>query len=215
VSILGRLAGNKGTVSSALGKELALEVLEGGRSDILTECVELTTYHASEAASKNVRAGAAKVVEVVAEARPELVAPHLSELLPALSVEEPQPRWAIIRVMGFCAGLDPPGAREAIVHAEQYLSTKEGLVLATSADLFLGDLGAVSREDAARVFAALERSMARPLDNEPDWLLESLIKVYPNLDSAERDKARAFAEGYRDAARKATRQRAGRLLALK
>jgi hypothetical protein len=54
-------------------------------------------FEKSKLNQKHVRAGAAKVVEIVAENRPELVAPHLSKLLPALSVEEPQTRWAIKR----------------------------------------------------------------------------------------------------------------------
>ena len=84
-------------------------------------------------------AGAAKAVEIVAEVRPELVAPHLGELLPALSVKEPRTRWMTIRVMRFCAHLDPPRAREAVAHAGRYFAAREGLVIVSSADLFLGD----------------------------------------------------------------------------
>jgi hypothetical protein len=56
VSILPQLMENRGTVSSALGKALASEVLSGSR-DILGEAAELL-YHEL----KNVRAGAAKIV---------------------------------------------------------------------------------------------------------------------------------------------------------
>ena len=143
------------------------------------------------------------------------MAPHLKPLFPALSVEEPQTRWMIIRAVGFCAHLNAPVAREAVACAEQYLAAKKGLVLASSADLFLGDLGAVSEEDARRVFPILEKSMASLLANESDWLLEALIKVLPNLDRSGREKALAFAELWQDSPRKATRQRARRVLGLR
>ena len=57
---------NKGTVSSALGKELARQVLDGDR-ELLREAVALVTYELPVKASKSVRAGAAKIVEKVAE----------------------------------------------------------------------------------------------------------------------------------------------------
>jgi hypothetical protein len=190
-------------------------VLAEGRTDILEECVELATYDAREPAARNVRAGAAKVVEIVAEARPELVAPHLEKLLPALAVAEPQTRWMIIRVMGSCARLNAPVARVAVPFTERYLAHKDGLVLASSADLFLGDLGAVSQEDARLIFPILEKSLASPLPNEPDWLLEALLKMFPNLDRVEQDTALEFAACWQSSPRKATQQRAKRILRLR
>jgi hypothetical protein len=209
-----RLSKNKGTVSSALGKSLAREVLNAGRHDILLECIDLVTYESSAAGSRHIRAGAAKVIEVVAEEKPELVAPHLGRLLPALSVQEPQTRWAIIRVMGFCAHLNRPVAQKAIAFAEKYLSSKEGLVIASSADLFLGDFGSLSRKDAAAIFPILERSMKNVVTNEQDWLLESLLKVFPNLGKAAQDQAIKFAKRWQSASRKSTQQRAHKILRL-
>ena len=57
---------NKGTVSSALGKELAQRVLNGN-IDILHEAIELSVYKVKDKNEKNVRSGAAKIVEIVAE----------------------------------------------------------------------------------------------------------------------------------------------------
>jgi hypothetical protein len=190
-------------------------VLTEGRADILEECVDLASYEAATPAARNIRAGAAKVVEIVAEARPELVAPHLEKLLPALVVAEPQTRWMIIRVMGFCARLNLAVARVAVPYAERYLAHKDGMVLASSADLFLGDLGAVSKEDACLIFPILEQSLASPLPNEPDWLLEALLKVFPNLDRAEQGKALEFARSWQSSPRRATQQRAKRILRLR
>ena len=91
MSLFTDLSANKGTVSSALGKAVAHQVLQDGRIDLLLECIDLFSYKAASPGSKHICAGAAKVVEVVAELQPELVAPHLEKLLPALSVAEPQP----------------------------------------------------------------------------------------------------------------------------
>ncbi len=215
MSIFDQLAANKGTLSSALGKTLAQKVLDEGQTEILTECIGFSTFDVSKPASKNVRASAAKVVEIVAEKRPELVAPHLESLLPALSVAEPQTRWMIIRVMGFCAHLNHPIAQKAIAYAEKYLDKKdEGLCVASAADLFLGDFGALSEQTAQQVFPILEYSMDTVITNEQDWLLEALFKVYPNLDETGQDTARKFAQRWQHSSRKNTQQRARRILNL-
>ncbi len=202
MNIFEQLSKNKGTVSSALGKKLAQKVLQEGQIDILSECIDLASYNASTPASKHIRSGAAKVVEIVAETQPELVASHLGKLLPALSVQEPQTRWMIIRVMGFCAHLNKPMAEKAISFAEKYIDDKEGLCIASSADLFLGDLGAISKNDAQKVFPLLAQSMEKPYENEQDWLLEALFKVFLNLEQAEKNIILKFAESWQYSSRK-------------
>lgn len=215
MSIFGELSTNKGTISSALGKALAQKVLQDGQTRILSECIDLATYEMSEPTSKHIRAGAAKVVEIVAEKRPELVAPHLEELLPALSVPEVQTRWMIIRAMGFCAHLNKPIAQKAVAYAERYIADKEGLIIASSADLFLGDFGALSKEYAQIVFPILEYSMETAVTNEQDWLLEALYKVYPNLGQREQGTVLKFAEHWQHSTRKSTQKRARRILKLR
>jgi hypothetical protein len=215
MKILDRLSQNKGTISSALGKELARDVLRLDRLDVLSECIPLVAYELSEPSFKHIRAGAAKVVEIVAEERPELVAPRLQELLPALSVPEPQTRWMIMRTMGFCAHLNESVAKKAVTYAESFIDTKEGLVIASSADLFLGDLGALSQENARVTFPVLERSMGTLLKNEQDWLLEALVKLYPNLDQAAKETVLDFAEEWQRSGRKSTQRRAQKILALR
>lgn len=207
MSVFEQLSRNKGTVSSALGKALSQKVLKERRADILLECINLSSYEASAPASKHIRSGAAKVVEIVAEKQPELVAPHLEKMFAALSVKEPQTRWMIIRVMGFCAHLNKPMAQKAIAYAEKYIDDKEGLCIASSADLFLGDLGAISKKDAQKVFPLLKQSMENPLTNEQDWLLEAFHKMFPNLEKAEQEKVAKFAERWQYSTRKSTQQR--------
>lgn len=215
MSIFEQLSTNKGTVSSALGKTLAQKVLQEGQTEILMECLALSSFDASKPASKQIRSGAAKVVEIVAEKRPELVAHHLESLLPALSVSEPQTRWMIIRVMGFCAHLNPSIAQKAIAYAEKYLDKKEdGLCLASSADLFLGDYGALSPQAAQEIFPLIEYSLDTVITNEQDWLMEALFKIYRNLDAAGQETARKFAQRWQYFPRKTTQQRARAILNL-
>ncbi|MCJ7432991.1 MAG: hypothetical protein MUO77_05835 [Anaerolineales bacterium] len=198
-----------------LAKALAQKVLQQSRTDILLECIDLASYEAFAPASKHIRCGAAKVVEIVAEKQPELVAPHLGKLFPAFSVQEPQTRWMIIRVMGFCAHLNKPMAQKAIPYAEIYINKKEGLCIASSADLFLGDMGAISKNDAQKVFPLLEQSMDHPVTNEQDWLLEAFYKVFPNLEKAEQEKVVKFSERWQYSTRKSTQQRARKILRLR
>jgi hypothetical protein len=212
-TIFDQLSTNKGAVSSALGKALAQEVLSG-QTSILIECIDLVAFKAAEPSQKHVRSGAAKVVETVAEKRPGLVAPHLEQLMPALAVKEPQTRWMVIRTMGFCAHLNRPVAEKAAAFAEKYIGYKEGLCLASATDLFLGDLGAISKTDAEKVFPLLELSMENLVENEQDWLLESLVKIFHNLGQSEQERTRKFAESWQYSARKSTQQRALKILHL-
>ncbi len=212
MDVFEQLSKNKGTMSSALGKALAQKVLHEQQMDSLYECINLASYEAPATPAKDIRAGAAKVVEIVAEKQPELVAPHLESLFPALSVAEPQTRWMIMRVMGFCAHLNEAVARKAIPFAEKYLDAKEGLIIASSADLFLGDFGALSKEDAETVFPILERSMETVMPNEQDWLLEAFFKVFPNLDKTGQENVLRFAERWQYSTRKSTQQRARKIL---
>lgn len=216
MSIFDQLSTNKGALSSALGKVLAQKILDEDQTDILAECLAYSTFEISQPAAKHIRAGAAKVVEIVAERRPDLVAPHLESLLPALAAPEPQTRWMIIRTIGFCAHLNEPVARKAVAYAEKYLDQKkQGLCLASSADLFLGDYGALSPQTAQQVFPLLEWSLETLITNEQDWLLEALYKIYSNLGEAEREVARKFAQHWQYSSRKTTQKRARAILDLK
>jgi hypothetical protein len=104
---------------------------------------------------------------------------------------------------------------EAIPYAEKYLDAKEGLCIASSTDLFLGDLGAISPADAQKVFPLLELSMDNLVENEQDWLLEAFYKLFRNLDQAGQSVALEFAQHWQYSSRKSTRQRAQRILGLR
>jgi len=211
MQILERLLNNKGTVSSALGKPLAHRALAGDLK-ILDKCVEYSTYQINDKKMKHVRSGAAKAVEITAEHKPQLLKKHLPRLLPALEAEEPQTRWMIIRTMGFCAKVNPETARKAIPYAEDIIDEKEGLCIASSADLFLGDYGSLSARNAKQVFPLLEKSIGTCIENEQDWILEALLELYPVLGKREKETARRFANQSRDSSRNNTRKRVIKIL---
>jgi hypothetical protein len=123
VSILSQLEKNKGTISSKLGKALTRDVL-AGETAILNEAVDLLAHE-----DKQVRAGAAKIVEQVALSDPSLVVEFLPRLLPALEVDEPQTRWMAIHTLGLCAALDTPTALEALPKAEAFIEAESGACL--------------------------------------------------------------------------------------
>jgi len=211
MTLLDKLLKNKGTVSSALGKKLAAEAL-GGKKTVLTEAVKLVRYKEDEKGARSVRAGAAKVVELVAEKRPEWVAPHLKALLPALELPEPQTRWMVIRAFGHCAHLDPKTAVKAMPHARRYLGEGEGVCLTGATDHYLGAVGGLSGPLAAKVFPVLDKATRTASVNEVDWLLEAFMRIYPNLGEKERRKVLKYARAQKGAPKKATRKRAARLL---
>lgn len=215
MSVLEQLTNNKGSVSSALGKELARQVFNG-QMDILTECINLTCLEIKNKNKKHIRSGAAKVVEIVAEEKPEWVSPYLETILPALNAGEPQTRWMVFRTMGFCARLNKNIAEKAIPFAEKYLAEKtDGLCLASSADLFLGDYGAISKVDAATVLPILELSTENCIENEQDWLLEAFLRIVALVEKPERQPIFQFAEKWQYSSRKTTQDRSRKVLRFK
>jgi hypothetical protein len=158
-----------------------------GEQALLREAVKLCLFDRENRQAKSVRAGAAKIVEIVAEKKPAWVAADLELLLPALDVPEPQTRWMVIRAFGFCAKANPQGAAKALPYAESFIQNKkDGMILPSSAALYLGDLGAVSPELARQAFPILLSSSSSILANELDWILEALIALADQLGDPEK-----------------------------
>jgi len=213
MSILPRLEKNKGTLSSALGKSLAREVLDGNHA-ILNEAIELVVYQASHSKGKNVRSGAAKIVELVAEQQPELVAPFLENLLPALDVVEPQTRWMMIRTLGYCADYKPEVAMKGIPYAQRFIENKEGICLSAATAFFLGDVGILSKENARQSHLLLIQASRNAVRNDVDWILEAFIKIFPLLDIQEQNEIVAYARRFEDTLRKSTQARVRKIIQL-
>lgn len=212
MTLLEKLLTNKGTISNTLGKKLAKEILDGN-IELLTETIPLVCYSIKNKKDKNVRAGAANIVEIVANEKPTIIVKYLEKLLPALEVEEPQTRWVILRTMGSCASLKPEIVKKAIPFAKKYIREKiDGqLCLVAAADMFLGDYGKISKETAKEVYPILLESTDNVIKNEHDWILEAFIKIAPNLSKKERDTMIEFADEQIDKPRKATSERIKKL----
>lgn len=159
---------NKGTVSSALGKKLAKEVIEGNPG-ILTESAKLIHHN-----SKAVRSGAAKIIEKVAEEMPELVAPLLPDLISALDYDEPQTRWMMIHTFGLCARLQPDISRGVFNTAIKYLDPSLGTCIRDRAITYLGYIGALSKLDCDKSFHFLIDSFK----NHPD----RITRIFESLE---------------------------------
>jgi hypothetical protein len=86
--------------------------------------------------------------------------------------------------------------------------------LAAATDLFLGDLGAISKKDAQQAFPVLQLAMENPITNEAGWLLEAGFKMYGNLGKTERDQVKRFAQQCQSSPQKSTQQRARKILRL-
>lgn len=211
MSLLTLLQNNKGTVSSALGKELAQEVL-AGKTAILFDAIELVNYKIEYPEAKHVRAGAAKIIEKVAENNPEKVAPYLEKLIPALGVSEPQTRWMLIQVFGYCAKLNPRKALKGIEYAQSYLDEKAGVCLSGAAARYLGYVGALSGEQAETVFPALYNALKSASENEVDWILEAFYNLFENLNENAKAKVFQYAASCLKSRKKSTVKRAEKIL---
>ncbi len=189
MTLLDQLKENKGTVSSALGKQLAVEVLEGNE-DLLREAIKLIHFD-----SKNVRSGAAKIIEKVAEESPGLVAGQLGELTSALDYSEPQTRWMMIHTFGLCAQLQPQLARDVFETVIKYLDPTCGTVLRDRAITYLGYMGAVSKADCDRCFPRLIEAFSQ----HPDRItrvFESFEKMIHLLDKSQKNTLLEYVTQY-------------------
>jgi hypothetical protein len=189
MSILSQLQNNKGTVSSALSKLLAQQVLKGD-PDILIDAINLISFE-----DKNVRSGAAKIIETVAEKKPDYVSPHLSKLLPALEVQEPQTRWMVLHTLGLCAKLDPQTSLKAIPKAKQFLQENSGMCLWDRSITYLGYIGSISEKEAVTIFPILEDSM----DSIPERIprvFEGFERMIPVLNSKLKSKLKGISDKF-------------------
>jgi hypothetical protein len=211
MNLLELLKTNKGTVSSALGKELAQNVLDGNLA-LLKEAVEYVCYELDEQKSKSVRAGAAKILEKVAEKKPELVAPYLSDLKPALNVQEPQTRWMLMQVFGYCAQIQPEISSSVLNYATKFLHEGAGICLTGSVHLYLGRVGATSKEMAHKVLPMLDDAYQAATENEVDWILEAFLNIVDLLDANSVELIEKNTKLQLEAKKKSTQNRAKKIL---
>jgi len=213
MSIFEQLQNNKGTTSSALGKELANEVLKGNK-EILIEAIQLVSYDAGKEKSKNIRAGAAKIIEKVAEEKPEMVSPYIGDIFPSLEVKEPQTRWMIIMTLGYCAKLNQETTFEAIPYARKFIKEHQGLCLSGAAERYLGCIGEISSRNAEIVFPILLEAFDDPLPNEIDWILNAFCHIFHNLSQKNKSIIIECVNEYVDSSKTCTKKRAEKILNL-
>lgn len=204
MSILPQLEKNRGTISSSLGKALARQVL-AGETAILNEAVTLLSY-----GHKDVRAGAAKIIEQVALVDPALVVPFLPHMLPALEVPEGQTRWMAIHTLGLCAALDMETTLQAMPKAEAFIEADSGACLWGATIIYLGHLGATSPANACLVFPLLERVLQR-IPRQAKRVLEAFLQLLDQADADERSRIAAEAEGFVEDERTSVRRVARRV----
>jgi hypothetical protein len=205
MKLLEKLKKNKGTVSSALGKSLAQEALKGD-GGILNEAIGLISFD-----DKNVRAGAGKIIECVAEKKPELVYKSLDRLFPALDMPEPQTRWVILHVFGLCARLDPVISKKALPKSRQFLKENSGMCLWDRSITYLGYLGAVSEKYAIDVFPDLEAALAS-LPERTTRIFEGFERMIPVLNESLRKNLGNIAEKYTADKSPSVKSKAARVL---
>lgn len=213
MTLLDRLTKNKGTVSSSMGKEIASEILNGNIK-LLSDAVPLICYDLNNIKSKQIRAGAAKIIECVSEKKPDLIVPYLENILPGLKAEEPQTKWMIFMTLGYCSQLAPIVAEKALPYAKKHIFEKvDGqLCLVGAIDMYLGFFGKTSKEAAQKAYKLLIESTDNVIMNEQDWIMEGLLKIIGFLSKSQKNTISIFANEYIAHPKKATQKRAQRIL---
>lgn len=211
MELLDLLKDNKGTVSSKLGKDLAVRVLKGDTA-IFQQAVDYACYELDKPEAKSIRAGAAKIIEKTAEKKPSLLAPELERLKPALSVPEPQTRWMLIQVFGYCAKLNPEAAISVMDIAKSYLTENAGVCLTGAAYRYFGYVGATSETAAQDCMQVLDQAILSASLNEIDWILEGFMLFCHLLPSEDKKVIEKHTENQLDSTKKSTQKRAVKLM---
>jgi len=213
MTLFERLSKNKGTVSSALGKEIAKEILNGN-NELLADAIPFVTYEIKKSTAKHIRAGAAKIIECVAEKKPNLIAPYLEKILPALEAEEPQTKWMIFMTLGYCSKISPSIVEKTLPYAKKYILEKTygQLCLVGAIDMYLGNWGMVSNENAQKAYVLLIESTDNVIMNEQDWILEGFLKIVDYLNENQKLVVKSIASEYIEYSKKATQKRAQNVL---
>jgi hypothetical protein len=191
MTLLDQLLENKGTVSSALSKQLAKETLAGDMT-ILKEASRLIHHD-----SKVVRSGAAKIIEKVAEEKPELVAPFLADLIQTLDYDEPQTKWMMIHTFGLCAKLQPDLSRDIFDSVLKYLEPTNGTCLRDRSIIYLGYMGQVSKLDCDKCFPQLIDSFTKHPDRVTR-VFESLERLADWFDAKQKQTVNEFVDRFAD-----------------
>jgi len=213
MTLLEKLSSNKGTVSSALGKDIAVKILEGN-IQLLVEAIPLVCHEMKNSKAKHIRSGAAKIIECVAEKNPILVVPYLENILPSLQVEEPQTKWMIFMALGYCAEIKPQIAEKALPFAKKYILEKTDgqLCLVGAIDKFLGFFGKTSEENAQKAYSLLIESTDNVIMNEADWIIEGFIDIVKYLNKEQKKEVLSFANEYKNSSKIATQKRSRTLI---
>jgi len=140
MSLKSRLEGNKGTVSNALSKKIAEEVLKGNEK-LIEEAANLLNDN-----NKNIRASAAAILQIVGENKVELIVQHTNSILKALDSPEPQTRWSCLYTLGLCAKHDTKTALLGYEFANKFLFEDTGICLWGRSIDYLGLIGSASPE---------------------------------------------------------------------
>lgn len=170
MSVLRQLEQENGTTMTTLGKFLAQEVV-AGNTYILQEAVDLLLYK-----KKDVRVGAARIIQQVAIAYPQRVAPYLPHILPALDLPELQIRWMMIHTLGLCAAYETRTALKALPKAQKFIQAQSGATLWNATIVYLGSVGETSSESAKRVLPILEQAL-----DEIPHLTKAILESYLRL----------------------------------
>jgi len=189
MTVLTQFQEEHGPISPALGKTLAQQVIAGDHA-MLHEAVMLLAHE-----DKEIRGGAAMIIQQVAMVYPQRVAPYLARMLPALESPELQTRWMLIHSFGLCAAHDRVAALRALPIAQQFIRSRSGVALWNATIVYLGNVGAISAGSARQVLPLLEQAL-RELPDLTKAALESCLRLLDVADDETAARISRYCERY-------------------
>ena len=109
--------------------------------------------------SRRERQQAARFVAAVAKGTPEVLAPHIDELVDALSNPEAQTRWELLDALTELVGIDSRSCEKALVDAETALFDEDSGMLRLAAMRFVCRIGATTEARSERTWPLIDEAI--------------------------------------------------------
>lgn len=211
MSYLDLFMSNKGTISSKLSKQIATQLLESNQG-IPYEIVELCFYNHHVGKFKNIRSSACKIVELIAEERPEWVSSYLKDLSLVLEVSEAQSKWMIIKTFSYCADLNKGDFKDILNNVLQIFNNDPGLVLMSSCLMYFSSFINIYNASFDSILDEIVKYTSHSKENEFDFFISFFEEVRHLFSSSTKERVYALVNIMKHSSRKITLKRKKKFL---
>lgn len=126
-------------------------------------------------------ADCAEVCTMVAEKKPEIVAPHVEKLVPLLDHKKTRVRWEAMHALAYCAPLRPDVMAGLMGKLDEILRTDKSTIVRDYAITALGNYGQLDQDTAQAVLPILKIGINIYDGKHAKLVLEGYQKMLPHL----------------------------------